>query len=119
MPRLTDMEGMVNKIKICTIQTPHGEQVSIEDFWNEGDVWDCDDFSALATALVRIINKQQGMTLPLPFGRAMGNEFRGVPILHSLNICFTQEGVYFIDFDDGGRIWKADSENDSIFFVSV
>lgn len=90
----------------------------MEGLWNIGDVWDCDDFSILASALIRLKVKEVS-DVPYPFGRAMGNEFRGMPILHSLNICMCQEGVYFIDYDDGGRIWQADSENDSIFFVSV
>jgi len=88
--------------------------------YNVGDVFDCDDFSVVATAFARIyVRYVLNGGLPWAFGRAMGNEFRGMPILHSLNICLTQEGIYLLDYGDRGRLWEAKSENDSVFFVSV
>jgi hypothetical protein len=118
VPTVAKLKSTCNLIKDVTISLSNRE-VHIEDLHNVGEVWDCDDISMLAAALVKLVAKEKGAQLPQPFGRAMGNEFRGMQILHSLNICYTQDGVYFVDYDDWGRIWKADPENDNIFFVSI
>ena len=114
LPSVDQLKALVEVIKTLEVS-----RTTLEALINVGDVWDCDDFSILSTALMRLRWKQEHGDLPIPYGRAMGSQFRGQPILHSLNICFTQDGIYFIDFDDGGRTWKADPEHDSIFFVSV
>ena len=114
IPTVDELKSILEEINNYKVAN-----VGLKDLYNIGDVWDCDDFSVLATAFVRINWKLKDNKLPIPFGRAMGNEFRGMPILHSLNICITQDGFYFIDFDDRGRIWKAGPDNDNIFFVSI
>jgi hypothetical protein len=114
VPTVDDLKNILVEINNYKV-----DNVSLVDLYNIGDVWDCDDFSLLATAFVRLNWKLKGNSLPIPFGRVMGNEFRGMAILHSLNICITQDGPYFIDFDDNQRLWKASAGNDSIFFVSI
>ena len=95
-------------------------EISYNDMYNVGDVFDCDDFSVVAAALSKIYVKHNFKgTLPWSFGVTMGNEFRGMPILHSLNICLTTEGIYLLDYGDRGRLWKAAPENDSVFFVFI
>jgi hypothetical protein len=118
VPTFEKIEASAKKIGNYKIMMDD-HTIVFNDLYNIGDVWDCDDFSMMASALIRVDWKLKENRLPLPFGRAMGNEFRGMPILHSLNICITQEGVYFIDYDDGGRIWKASPDNDNVFYVSI
>jgi hypothetical protein len=114
IPTVEELKGILEEINNYKVA-----DVGLHDLYNVGDVWDCDDFSMLASAFVRVNWKLKNNRLPLPFGRAMGNEFRGMPILHSLNICITQEGIYFVDYDDGGRLWKASPDNDTVFYVSI
>lgn len=84
---------------------------------------DCDDFALHFLSEFR--RKQyiawQGGNLnaddrfPPALGIAFGDKFRGVEILHQLNIVRCEEGMYFLDaFPDVKRIWKADPANDNV-----
>jgi hypothetical protein len=87
---------------------------------NRGPIEDCDNAALYSSAIIHHTWARMGKTDACPYGRAMGYKFRGQRGGHSLNIGFTQESGYkFADFDAGGRIWKASSENDHIFYLEL
>ena len=53
------------------------------------------------------------------FGKSAGDKFQGFTEGHKLDFAIVNSEVYLVDFDRGGEIWKADSESDSVFFVSM
>lgn len=110
LPTVAELDQLIVKAK----QHPF-----LKDYVNRGPVEDCDNAALYSSAIVAYEWARMGKTDPCPYGRAMGWKFRGMRGGHSLNICFTQDGIYFVDFDAGGRKWKASSENDSIFYAEL
>jgi hypothetical protein len=121
---LKEIVEIALKTKIY-IPAPINKEVTFGELYNVGDLFDCDNFSAGGDFLPKLIGKiiaERGdiPRLPLAWGQVRGSQFRQIPMLHALNIAITQEGVYFIDFDNGeGRIWQANKDWDSIFYVSL
>ena len=111
-------------IRQAKIVFPDGTEVTFCELINSGDYWDCDNFSAGADFLMKLWGKTQSEKgeipkKPVAYGRAMGTKFNGGHGFHALNYAITTDGVYFNDHDDGGKIWKADSKKDSVFFAFV
>ena len=118
------LQAMSDKIRHAKIVFADDEEIVFGDLYNLGDFWDCDDFACGAEFLMKLLHKihsekEGSERLPIAYGQARGSQFRGRPGLHALNIALTTDGVWFNDHDDGGRTWKADSENDSIFYASL
>ena len=118
--QLEEMSKLIRQTKIIF---PDGSEVIFGDLQNLGDFWDCDDFAVGAEFLMKLLHKirvekENGERVPIMYGQARGTQFRGMAGLHALNICITTKGVRFNDHDDGGRIWKADPNGDSLFYVS-
>jgi hypothetical protein len=99
----------------------------IERYVNfRGEFGDCDDHALLLVAEIRkqIIDKAMAGELPeeqmkpRPVGRVMGSMFRGKGPPHSLCIIDTKQGTYLFEGHED-RIWKANKENDSVFFLSI
>jgi len=88
----------------------------LRDYVNRGPVEDCDNAALYSSAIIHHWWARLGKTTPVSYGRTMGYKFRGMRGGHCLNQCRTESGLYYIDFDAGGRIWKASKENDAIFF---
>lgn len=125
LPTMEELEKIVSRVLKAMITLPDYDGVIFGRLYNMGEYFDCDNFNAGGDFLAKLYGKlmaEKGEIprLPLAFGKAQGNEFRQIPMLHALNIAITQEGIYFIDFDNGeGRIWQANKDWDSIFFVSL
>ncbi len=123
------LRGMSDVVRQAKIVFPDGTEIVFGDLQNMGDFWDCDDFACGGEFLTKLwhkigVEKAVGEKVPIAYGQARGSQFRSLAGLHALNICIVVEsdgtkGVYFNDHDDGGRIWKADSDGDVLFYVSV
>ena len=72
---------------------------------------DCDDFALQLHAKVKRFHNWS-------FGEAFCNKVAGWSVLHNLNICVCQEGVFLID-PKPNRIWQADTTNDNILWVRI
>jgi hypothetical protein len=124
LPTSSELETLIHRVLYTKIAFPEYQEVEFNKLYNMGEYFDCDNFAAGGDFLVKLVGKimsEKGdiPRLPLAFGQARGNEFRQIPMLHALNIAITQEGIYFVDFDDRGRIWQANKNWDSIFYVSL
>jgi len=122
LPTVEEMHSRIEAIKsieICISVESSDQFIKILDLYNIGEVWDCDDFAHLSYTLNRLIGKQDDKGAPEAYGVVQGFRFRGMNMLHALNLVMTQEGIYFIDWSDNARTWKADPENDDIFYVSM
>jgi len=96
------------------------EAPKIKMYINRGPISDCDNVSLYSSAEVHYYwANEMKKLVACPYGRAQGYKFRGMVGGHCLNTCRTESGIWFIDFDAGGRKWKASSENDSIFAVEL
>jgi len=118
---LREYSDIVRKTKIVF---PDGTEVTFGKLMNSGDYWDCDNFSAggdFITKLWAKLEAEKGKIprFPIAYGRAMGSRFRSKKEFHALNFALTVDGFYFVDHDDGGKTWKGNPEQDSIFFASV
>ncbi len=119
-----NLREMVDKVKKTKIVFPSGKTVIFGDLQNLGDFWDCDDFACGGEFLMKLLHKIQtekvgGERMPIAFGQARGSEFRSLPGLHALNHALVDGKIYFVDFDDRGRIWEANPEYDNLFYASV
>jgi hypothetical protein len=117
------LDKIIEFVLKAKVSFPDYDAVEFDKLYNMGEYFDCDNFAAGGDFLAKLYGKllaEKGEIprLPIAFGQARGNEFRQIPMLHALNIAVTQEGIYFIDFDDRGRIWQANKDWDSIFYVS-
>lgn len=118
---LREVTEIVHQTKITF---PDGTEIIFRDLRNIGDVWDCDDFACGAEFLTKLWFKvcaeKGGLHIvPKAYGQARGIQFRGIQGPHALNIALGKEEIYFNDHDAGGRSWKANSENDILFYVSL
>ena len=95
------------------------EHPFLKDYVNRGPVEDCDNAALYSSAIIHHDWARMGKTLPEPYGRVMGTMYRGMNGGHCWNVCHTESGIVFIDFDAGGRIWQADPDQDSIFFSEL
>lgn len=72
---------------------------------------DCDDFALQQHAIVKRFSNWS-------FGEAFADKVRGWSVLHNLNICICQEGVYLID-PRKKTAWQAGNRNDNILWVRI
>jgi len=114
-----DLEELKELISVC--------RPRIEPYVQfRGQYGDCDDHSLFLVSEMRKVIIDWAMAgklppeqlFPRPIGRAMGSRFRGLDIRHSLCIAQVREGIYLFEGHED-RLWKADKENDSVFFVSI
>ena len=86
---------------------------------------DCDDYAKVFVGEVCFIRMRLAYNKQIPqdewaswaVGYCMGQQFRGIPINHAVNICILEEGIHFFDAMEG-RLWKA-SDKDSLYFVLI
>jgi len=88
----------------------------VKDYENQGEVFDCDDFALQANAYIKRNERSDGV--PWAFGEALGDKYKGREMIHTLNICYTTDGFYFIE-PQGYYFWKADSNNDNVLMVKI
>ena len=89
---------------------------------------DCDDFALQFLAETR--RKQyfaykagtiaRDSRIPIAMFLGFGNKFRGINILHMLNIAICDDGeIYIVDATpSANRIWKADAYNNNVLYIS-
>lgn len=115
LPKLAEVVGLFKESKI-----------RLMEFIPEFN--DCDDFALFLMSEVRLkrYEKYKNGSLPvqeaypIAFGRVVGDLFRGMGMSHVVNICFTEEGIYFFDITpDSDRYWKADSYSDNILLFEM
>jgi len=99
-------------VKQARIIYPDGIEVVFGDLTNLGDFWDCDDFACGGEFLTKLRHKcevEEKMLprIPKSYGQARGYMFILEHGLHALNTAITTEGIYFQDFDRGGKTWPA------------
>ena len=134
-----DMVRDIVREAIIILPLPNGQEIRVRfgSLVNKGDYWDCDNFACGRDFLGKLLymqaaevsaDKQEEMLpeplrgvpkLPPSEGQARGTKFRGMPIRHALNFTITPDKVRFEDHDDGGRIWEAKTENDTVFYLSL
>lgn len=94
-------------------------------FVNEG--FDCDDFALLFHSHVvemryeeiLMNNRDAKKWYPWALGQVWGTKFQGKKTTHAINICLTKdEGIMLIE-PQTDEIWKADPEQDEVFFIRM
>lgn len=117
---LQELRQLVEDVRNTKLVLPSGEEVYFRDLQNVGEQFDCDDLAAGGEFLAKLLwlFRARGSP-PIAFGKSAGDKFQGFTEGHKLDFAIVNSEIYLVDFDRGGEIWKADSERDSVFFVSM
>ena len=78
--------------------------------------WDCNHYALSAYAYIQNNNIYDGAAWA--FGVAFGTKFNRFPMKHTLNICYSKSGIWFIDLQNK-KHWKADPKQDEIHTVTM
>ena len=106
-----DLSYFIPEIEDVLDQTKHLDLGAGMPSW-----WDCNHYALSAYAYIQNNNVNDGAAWA--FGMAFGTKFNRFPMKHTLNICYSENGVWFIDLQNK-KNWKADPKQDEIHTVTM
>ena len=83
-----------------------------------GELWDCDDYALAANYHIKRFCLATGAQHPWAFGEAFCSKLKGREMSHTLNICYAQDGLWFIE-PQGYHHWIANKERDHVETVKM
>ena len=93
------------------------EQTKKLDLGNDKPMWwDCNHYAL--SAYVHLQNANLANGAAWAFGMSFGTKFHGFPMTHTLNICYSESGVWFVDLQNN-KNWKAEPKHDKIHTVTM